>query len=189
MYKRDYHPDENIVFKTKNYGFASPKSTGLEPLSNALVQIDAALKKEETERIAEDIRIDARVSKEITDRESADAEILRKCLKISNHHIKIGYENEKKAIFNCFSIENHYYALFFITAPNKESKYVIGVPTFAKNVEIPSAIIRQGANLLPFQFNRAAELDDTEFYYYRSDATVIPDRTGYRTSLVIHFTL
>ena len=80
MYKRNYHPDENIVFKTKNYGFTSPKSTGLEPLSNALVQIDAALKKEETDRIAEDIRINARVDKEITDRESAD-EAIRSMLK------------------------------------------------------------------------------------------------------------
>lgn len=75
MYKRDYHPDENIVFDTKNYGFTSPKSTGLEPLSNALVQIDAALKKEETERIKEDVRINGRVDKEITDRENADAAI------------------------------------------------------------------------------------------------------------------
>lgn len=72
MYKRDYHPDENIVFDTKNYGFTSPKSTGLEPLSNALVQIDAALKKEETERIEEDVRINGRVDKEIADRENAD---------------------------------------------------------------------------------------------------------------------
>lgn len=75
MYKRDYHPDENIVFDTKNYGFTSPKSTGLEPLSNALVQIDAALKKEETERIEEDVRINGRVDKEITDRENADTAI------------------------------------------------------------------------------------------------------------------
>lgn len=75
MYKRDYHPDENIVFDTKNYGFTSPKSTGLEPLSNALVQIDAALKKEETERIKEDVRINGRIDKEITDRENADAAI------------------------------------------------------------------------------------------------------------------
>lgn len=75
MYKRDYHPDENIVFDTKNYGFTSPKSTGLEPLSNALVQIDAALKKEETERIEEDVRINRRVDKEIADRENADAAI------------------------------------------------------------------------------------------------------------------
>lgn len=72
MYKRDYHPDTDLIFKTKNYGFDSPKSVPLEPLSNALVQIDAALKKEETERIAEDIRINARVDKEITDRENAD---------------------------------------------------------------------------------------------------------------------
>lgn len=75
MYKKDYHPDENIVFNTKNYGFTSPKSTGLEPLSNALVQIDSALKKEETERIEEDVRINRRVDKEITDRENADIAI------------------------------------------------------------------------------------------------------------------
>lgn len=75
MYKKDYHPDENIIFDTKNYGFTSPKSTGLEPLSNALVQIDAALKKEETERIKEDVRINGRVDKEITDRENTDIAI------------------------------------------------------------------------------------------------------------------
>ncbi len=72
MYKRDYHPDENIVFKTKNYNFDAPKSTPLEPLSNALVQIDSALKEEEVARIAEDERINARVDKEIVDRTSAD---------------------------------------------------------------------------------------------------------------------
>lgn len=75
MYKRDYHPDENIVFKTKNYGFDAPKSTPLEPLSDALVQIDAALKKEEIDRITEDERINARVDREIADREGGDAEI------------------------------------------------------------------------------------------------------------------
>ena len=75
MYKRDYHPDESIVFDTKNYGFTSPKSTGLEPLSNALVQIDAALKKEETERIEEDVRINGRVDKEIADRKAEDIRI------------------------------------------------------------------------------------------------------------------
>lgn len=72
MYKKDYHPDTDLIFKTKNYGFDSPKSVPLEPLSNALVQIDAALKKEETERITEDVRINARVDKEITDRENTD---------------------------------------------------------------------------------------------------------------------
>lgn len=75
MYKRDYHPDENIIFKTENYNFDAPKSTPLEPLSNALVQIDAALKKEESERIAEDIRINGRVDKEIADRENGDRDI------------------------------------------------------------------------------------------------------------------
>lgn len=75
MYKKDYHPDENIVFKTKNYGFDAPKSTPLEPLSNALVQIDEALKKEETDRIVEDIRTNARIDKEIADRENGDTDI------------------------------------------------------------------------------------------------------------------
>lgn len=75
MYKRNYHPDENIVFKTKNYGFDAPKSTPLEPLSTALVQIDEILKKEETDRITEDIRINARIDKEIADRENGDTDI------------------------------------------------------------------------------------------------------------------
>lgn len=75
MYKKDYHPDTDLIFKTKNYGFDSPKSVPLEPLSNALVQIDAALRKEETERITEDVRINARVDKEITDRENTDISI------------------------------------------------------------------------------------------------------------------
>ena len=72
MYKKDYHPDADLIFKTKNYGFDSPKSVPFEPLSNALIQIDAALKKEETERTAEDIRINSRIDKEIADRENAD---------------------------------------------------------------------------------------------------------------------
>lgn len=83
MYKRDYHPDTDLIFKTKNYNFDSPKSVPLEPLSNALVQIDAALKKEETERIAEDVRINARVDKEITDRENADQTLKSEICKIT----------------------------------------------------------------------------------------------------------
>lgn len=83
MYKRDYHPDTDLIFKTKNYNFDSPKSVPLEPLSNALVQIDAALKKEETERIAEDVRINARVDKEITDRENADRLLKSEIYKIT----------------------------------------------------------------------------------------------------------
>ena len=71
MYKKDYHPDENIVFDTKNYGFTSPKSTGLEPLSNALVQIDAALKKEENDRENTDIAISNRISEYISQMGSA----------------------------------------------------------------------------------------------------------------------
>lgn len=87
MYKKDYHPDESIIFDTKNYGFTSPKSTGLEPLSNALVQIDAALKKEETERIEEDVRINDRVDKEITDREDTDIAI---CNMINDYMLELG---------------------------------------------------------------------------------------------------
>ena len=85
MYERDYHPDENIVFKTKNYGFDAPKSTALEPLSNALVQIDAALKKEESDRIVEDASIHAHIDTEIAIRESAD-EAIRSMLK--NYYIQ-----------------------------------------------------------------------------------------------------
>lgn len=87
MYKKDYHPDNNLIFETKNYGFSSPKSTTLEPLSNALVQIDDALKKEETERIAEDVRINSRIDKEITDRENVDISISNR---LSEYIVEMG---------------------------------------------------------------------------------------------------
>ena len=74
MYARDYHPDESLVFKTKNYNFEAPKSTPLEPLSNALVQIDSALKNEATMRAETDSALDAKIDKEIADRKAAVSE-------------------------------------------------------------------------------------------------------------------
>lgn len=109
MYKRDYHPDENIIFKTENYNFDAPKSTPLEPLSNALVQIDAALKKEESERIAEDIRINGRVDKEIADRENGDRDIraMLKCYYVHNTTPYTGnYGGYKYYIFQYIQIGN-----------------------------------------------------------------------------------
>lgn len=98
MYKRDYHPDTDLIFKTKNYNFDSPKSVPLEPLSNALVQIDAALKKEETERIAEDVRINARVDKEITDRENTDILISNR---LTEYSVEMGSCTRNLTDANC----------------------------------------------------------------------------------------
>lgn len=75
MYARDYHPDENMVFKTKNYGFTSPKSTPLDPVGNMAVQIDNALKLEEVARTDEDLRLGGLISAETANRINADKAI------------------------------------------------------------------------------------------------------------------
>ena len=135
MYKRDYHPDENIVFKTKNYRFTSPKSTGLEPLSNALVQIDAALKKEETERIEEDVRINGRVDKEIADRKKADENILNITLRQSNYNIMAAFNNSNKETYPAYQIGNVIYSIAWLYQPkNNSGNFTIWIPKNAQNV-------------------------------------------------------
>lgn len=191
MYKRDYHPDENIVFDTKNYGFTSPKSTGLEPLSNALVQIDAALKKEETDRIAEDVRINGRVDKEIEDRQkdvsalnnrvdneiadrkSAD-NITNKTLNMLNDNAMqnigaicaIKWSNdEKMSYIPTFRSKNTYYAKLNYTSRGGE-ELIIYLPK-PRSVFLPAiTIVNEHSTLSLRNFERKPSLDQNDLTAY-----------------------
>lgn len=190
MYKRDYHPDENIVFDTKNYGFTSPKSTGLEPLSNALVQIDAALKKEETERIeedvringrvdkeitdrkAEDVRIDARVSKEITDRENADENILNVTLKKSNYNIMAAFNNYDKEIYPAYQIGNVIYSIAWLyQGKTSAGTFTIWIPKNAQNVHGLNSTFFSDSNknVKVFLWTRNPEKDIDNYIAYSTE--------------------
>lgn len=57
MYKRDYHPDENLIFETEHYKFPVSKSTTEDPDLARTVKIDEALYNEAKVRLNTDIFI------------------------------------------------------------------------------------------------------------------------------------
>lgn len=57
MYKRDYHPDENLIFETEHYKFPVSKSTTEDPDLARTVKIDEALYDEAEKREDADIFI------------------------------------------------------------------------------------------------------------------------------------
>lgn len=57
MYKKDYHPDENLIFETEHYKFPVSKSTTEDPDLARTVKIDEALYDEAEKRENTDIFI------------------------------------------------------------------------------------------------------------------------------------
>lgn len=176
MYKKDYHPDESIVFDTKNYGFTSPKSTGLEPLSNALVQIDAALKKEETERIAEDVRINERVNKEIVDRTNADNTISEQLKKLENAAMRnigatcaIKWSDETELTYvPTFKSKDIYYAKinYVQGVDHQGEEFILYLPQPVSLFLPTIPIVKSDESIGFFGFSRKTSLDQNNLYAY-----------------------
>lgn len=61
MYKRDYHPDENLIFETEHYKFPVSKSTTEDPDLARTVKIDEALYEEAKVRLNEDTKLNKKL--------------------------------------------------------------------------------------------------------------------------------
>lgn len=61
MYKRDYHPDENLIFETEHYKFPVSKSTTEDPDLARTVKIDEALYDEAKIRLNEDTKLNKKL--------------------------------------------------------------------------------------------------------------------------------
>lgn len=72
MYKKDYHPDENLIYETEHYKFPVSKSTTEDPDLERTVKIDEALYSEAKVRLNEDTKLNKRVDNETKNRENAD---------------------------------------------------------------------------------------------------------------------
>lgn len=176
MYKKDYYPDESIVFDTKNYGFTSPKSAGLEPLSNALVQIDAALKKEETDRIAEDVRINGRVDKEIVDRTNADNTISAQLKNLENADMRnigaicaIKWSGEAELTYvPTFKSKDIYYAkINYVQGTDHQGEeFVIYLPQPVSLFLPAIPIVKADESIGFLGFSRKTSLDQNNLYAY-----------------------
>lgn len=199
MYKRDYHPDTGLIFKTKNYGFDSPKSVPFEPLSNALVQIDAALKKEETERIAEDVRINARVDSEITDREDADEGLQESIdnlasvtMVLSNKKVGTSYDDTAVELIPVYRCRKECYALCHNRVQRNSSYFWVYIPKNVFNIEITDALApnTDGAACHNYPFLRDTTKDTEEFDAYRTYEKLAGITTfGTGCPVIVHFTL
>lgn len=65
MYKKDYHPDENLIYETEHYKFPVSKSTTEDPDLNRTVKIDKALYNEAKVRLNEDTKLNKKIDDEI----------------------------------------------------------------------------------------------------------------------------
>lgn len=83
MYKRDYHPDENLIFETEHYKFPVSKSTTEDPDLERTVKIDEALYNEAKVRLNEDTKLNKRVDNETKNRENADQSLTSEIYKIT----------------------------------------------------------------------------------------------------------
>lgn len=71
MYKKDYHPDENLIYETEYYKFPVSKSTTEDPDLARTVKIDEALYDEAKVRLNEDTKLNKKIDDETKNRENA----------------------------------------------------------------------------------------------------------------------
>lgn len=61
MYKKDYHPDENLIYETEHYKFPVSKSTTEDPDLARTIKIDEALCDEAKVRLNEDTKLNKKL--------------------------------------------------------------------------------------------------------------------------------
>lgn len=83
MYKKDYHPDENLIYETEHYKFPVSKSTTEDPDLNRTVKIDEALYYEAKVRLNEDTKLNKKIDDETKNRENADHSLKSEIYKIT----------------------------------------------------------------------------------------------------------
>lgn len=83
MYKKDYHPDENLIYETEHYKFPVSKSTTEDPDLDRTVKIDKALYNEAKVRLNEDTKLNKKIDDETKNRENADKSLESEIYKIT----------------------------------------------------------------------------------------------------------
>lgn len=87
MYKKDYHPDENLIYETEHYKFPVSKSTTEDPDLDRTVKIDEALYDEAKVRLNEDTKLNKKIDDEAEKRENTDIFISNS---LTDYSIKMG---------------------------------------------------------------------------------------------------
>lgn len=171
MYKKDYHPDENLIFETEHYKFPVSKSTTEDPDLERTVKIDEALYDEAKVRLNEDTKLNKRVDDETKSRENADNALEQKMMKKSAIYIEYGFEGNVNVIQKCYECNGKGFAIVPVTnSHNGAQYYYIMIYGNVSAVEISNAALPKsvGGALYDFPFLHVSELDTNERKAYRT---------------------
>lgn len=171
MYKKDYHPDENLIYETEHYKFPVSKSTTEDPDLARTVKIDEALYYEAKVRLNEDTKLNKKIDDEIKNRITSDNALEQKMMKKSAIYIKYGFERNVNAIQECYECDGKGFAIVPVVNSNNGSQYfyimIYGNVTSVaiSNAALPKTV--QGA-LYDFPFSHVSALDTNERKAYRT---------------------
>lgn len=176
MYKRDYHPDKNLIFETEHYKFPVSKSTTEDPDLNRTVKIDKALYNEAKVRLNEDTKLNKKIDDEIKNRITSDNALEQKMMKKSAIYIEYGFEGNVNAIQECYECNGKGFAIVPVTnSHNGEQYFYIMIYGNVTTVKISNAALPKqiGGMLCDFPFSHVSALDTNERKAYRT-TTKIP---------------
>lgn len=175
MYKKDYHPDENLIYETEHYKFPVSKSTTEDPDLERTVKIDEALYDEAKVRLNEDTKLNKKIDDEIKNRITSDNALEQKMMKKSAIYIKYGFEGNVNVIQECYECDGKGFAIVpVVNSHNGPEYFYIMIYGNVTSVEISNAALPKtvcGA-LYNFPFSHVSALDTNE-------------RTAYRTTIQI----
>lgn len=171
MYKKDYHPDENLIYETEHYKFPVSKSTTEDPDLERTVKIDEALYSEAKVRLNEDTKLNKRVDDEIKNRITSDNALEQKMMKKSAIYIEYGFERNVNVIQECYECDGKGFAIVPVPNSHNGAQYFyIMIYGNVTNVEISNAALPKTVSgaLYDFPFSHVSELDTNERKAYRT---------------------
>lgn len=192
MYKKDYHPDENLIFETEHYKFPVSKSTTEDPDLERTVKIDEALYDEAKVRLNEDTKLNKKIDDEIKNRITSDNALEQKMMKKSAIYIKYGFEGNVNVIQECYECDGKGFAI--VPVPNSHNcaqYFYIMIYGNVTNVEISNAALPKTVSgvLYDFPFSHVSELDRNERKAYRTTNQIPQIITVGRDFVIVSFSI
>lgn len=171
MYKKDYHPDENLIYETEHYKFPVSKSTTEDPDLDRTVKIDEALYDEAKVRLNEDTKLNKKIDDEIKNRITSDNALEQKMMKKSAIYIKYGFEGNVNLIQECYECDGKGFAIVPVVNSHNGSQYFyIMIYGNVTSVAISNAALPKKVcgTLYDFPFSHVSSLDTNERKAYRT---------------------
>lgn len=191
MYKKDYHPDENLIYETEHYKFPVSKSTTEDPDLDRTVKIDKALYDEAKVRLNEDTKLNKKIDDEIKNRITSDNALEQKMMKKSAIYIEYGFKGNVNVIQECYECDGKGFAIVPVVNSHNDSQYfyimIYGNVTSVaiSNAALPKTV---GGALYDFPFSHASALDTNERKAYRT-TNKIPQITVGGGFVIVSFSI